>query len=120
MKTAVTTVQKLDRKFPEPETILSELSRALDQFPLVHSVKIVWQAAPTRTIDFDGELIGFGNDYRSALAYLQNFQQALTRQGYIVTAPKMPLDIDPQGSIRRDMQNESDQAAQFSLKLVRR
>lgn len=127
MKTAVTLMRQFDKYFPPPEEILHDLSRVLDKFTRIRSDKIAWQtsgadaapsAYPAQIITLDGELLDFGGDYRSALAYLERFQQALAQHGYAVTVQKMPLDISPKGSISNDLQTSPEKLAQFTLKLV--
>lgn len=127
MKTAVTLMRKFDNYFPPPEKILFDLSSALNNFTRIRLGKIAWQSSgadaapsvyPAQVITFDGELLGFGNDFRSALAYLESFQQALAQTGYTVTAQKLPLDISPKGSISGEMQTSPEKSAQFVLKLV--
>jgi hypothetical protein len=127
MKTAVTLKRKFDNYFSPPEKILLELSRVLDKFSRIRPGKIAWQtsaadaapsAYPAQLISFDGELLDFGSNFRSALAYLEDFQQALNLHGYTVTAQKLPLDISPKGSISGDLQTSPERSAQFTLKLV--
>ncbi len=127
MKTAVALTRKLGYYSPLPEEILINLSRVLDKFVRVRPGKISWQTSaadaapssyPAQVITLEGELTDFGTDYRSALAYLDEFQQALTQLGYTVTAQTLPLDLSPKGSISGDLQTKSDKTGQFKLKLV--
>ena len=127
MKTAVALTRKLGNYSPVPEEVLSGLSYALDQFTRIHPSKISWQtsaadaapsAYPAQVITLDGDMVDFGNEYRSALAYLDSFQKALTQNGYVVTAQKLPLDISPKGSISDEFQLKSEKASQFTLKLI--
>jgi hypothetical protein len=127
MKSAVALTRKLGNYSPPPEEILTNLSRVLDKFVRVRPNKISWQtsaadsapsAYPAQVITLEGELTEFGTDYRSALAYLDEFQQALTQQGYTVTAQTLPLDLSPKGSISGDVQTKSDKTGQFKLKLI--
>lgn len=127
MKTAVTLMRKFEQYFPPPEEILHDLSSILDKFNRIRPGKIAWQSSgadaapsayPAQVITLDGELLDFGSDYRSALGYLERFQQALTQHGYTVTAQKSPLDISPKGSISNDPQTSPAKWAQFTLKLV--
>lgn len=127
MKTAVSLTRKLNNYFPLPENILLNLSDVLNEFTRIRPGKIAWQASasdappsnyPAQVINLEGELLDFGTDYRSALAYLERFQQALTQHGYSVTAQKMPLDLSPKGSISGDLQSGAAKPAQFSLKLI--
>jgi hypothetical protein len=127
MKTAVALARKLGNYSPAPEAILSKLSSVLDQYQRVLLHKLSWQtsaadappsAYPAQVITLDGELLDFGNNYRSALAYLDNFQQALIQHGYTVTAKTLPLDISPKGSVSGDQQLRPDKSAQFTLKLI--
>lgn len=129
MKTAVMIARHFEQNFPPPEKLLLDLSRTLDQFTRIRPDKIAWHAgagnapessAPSQTITFEGELTDSAINYRAALAYLDLFQQALTRQGYIVSAQKMPLDISPRGSISNAPQSEPEHRAQFTLQLARR
>jgi hypothetical protein len=127
MKIAVALVQKLSHYSPLPEEILSKLSNVLDQFGRIRLNKITWQSSdadaassayPSQIITFDGELLDFGSDYRSALAYLDRFQLALSKQGYVVTAQSLPLDTSPKGSISSDLKLTPEKEAQFTLKLI--
>ncbi len=123
MKSTVTLMHALDDTFPSPEIILSPLADVLDQFTQVRTLKLSWQTEktsdhPTRKIDLDGELMDFGNDHRSAITYLENFQQQLRLRGYTVTSRKMPVDISPQGSISGGKLDEPDQLTRFSLQLI--
>lgn len=127
MKTAVTLMRNFEKYFPPPEEILHDLSGVLDKFNRIRPGKIAWQtsgadaapsAYPAQIITLDGELLDFGSDYRSALAYLERFQQTLARHGYTVTVQKSPLDISPKGSISNDLQTSPGKWAQFTLKLV--
>ncbi len=127
MKTAVTIKRKLSKYSPAPEEILSGLTAVLEKFLRIRSNAISWGASsadappsiyPAQVITFDGELLNFGTDFRGALAYLENFQQALTQRGYTVSSPVLPLDISPKGSISGDLQANPGKSAQFTLKLI--
>lgn len=127
MKTAVILMRNFEKYFPSPEEILRDLSSVLDMFDRIRPGRIAWQtsgadaapsAYPAQVIILDGELLDFGSDYRSALEYLERFQQALAQHGYTVTAQKSPLDISPKGSISNDQQSSPEKWAQFTLKLV--
>ncbi|MEI7842900.1 MAG: hypothetical protein WCI39_07695 [Gallionellaceae bacterium] len=127
MKSAVTAMRKFDNYYPMPEEVLLNLAGVLSQYTKVSPNKIEWKTStvdaapsvyPAQIISFDAELLGFGNDYRSALDYLDRFQKTLAKNGYVVTAEKTPLDISPKGSINGDFQTTSAQAAPFSLKLI--
>jgi hypothetical protein len=125
MKIAVNLMRKFDNYFPPAEEILHELGDVLAQFTRIRANKIAWQTSPAdaapseypaQIISVSGELLDFGSDYRSALAYLDSFQQALSRHGYTVTVQTLPLDVSPKGSISGDRQ--AGKPAQFTLKLV--
>jgi len=125
MKAAVTLVSGFDNYFPRPEQVLMNLSEALEQFTRIKSNKISWQtstsnsitsAYPAQLINFDGELLNFGKDYRSALAYLEDFQQSLSQRGYAVSVLNSPLDISPKGSI--SSKSPSERSSQFTLRLT--
>jgi hypothetical protein len=125
MKTAVTLFRKLQFYSVPPQTILKELTFALDSFPRIHTTKLAWQANnlpgssyPSQVVTFNGELTGFGINYRGALDYLERFQLALTRAGYTVTPVKMPLDFSSKGSISADIREGSDKPSEFSLKII--
>jgi len=126
MKMAVLLSRKLNMYNPQAEDVLRGLTVALDNFTRVEVGKLAWHTSatdaapssyPAHVITFDGSLIGFGNDYRKALDYLDRFQQALAQQGYTVTAQKLPLDVSSKGSISGDAQ-KNDSAAQFTLKII--
>ena len=134
MKTAVTLFRKLQHYSVPPQQILNDLTRTLDNFPRIRTNKLGWQmsvaadttapgnsstsSSPVQVITFNGELADFGNDYRSALNYLERFQLVLTRAGYIVTPIKLPLDFSTQGSISADTSNSREKLSEFSLKII--
>lgn len=118
MKAAVTAMRTFAQDHPAPEAILFGLSKILDQFTRIQLRKIAWRSDGVPAIDMDADLPDFGNNYRAALAYLEEFQQALARHGYTVTARQMPLGVAPNESISRDMQDDSAQPTQFTLQLV--
>jgi hypothetical protein len=125
MKTAVTLFRKLQFYSVPPQKILQGLTTALDSFPRIRTLKIGWQASnlpgsnyPSQVITFNGELADFGKSYRSALDYLERFQQALTRAGYTVTPIKMPLDFSSKGSISADIREGADKPSEFALKII--
>lgn len=127
MKTAVTMMRKFDNYFPPAEEVLEELSQVLVKFDRVRPDKIAWQVSgadaspspyPAQAITIEGELMNFGADYRSALAYMENFQRELTQHGYTVTSQTLPLDISPKGSISGDVKADSEKMSKFSLKLI--
>jgi len=68
-------------------------------------------------ITLKGDMQGFGNDYRAALAYLDRFQLELNKRGYQVTALARPLDVSPSGSIANQSEASENQLG-FSFKLV--
>lgn len=127
MKTAVTFMRQFDHYSPLTEMYLMGLTKSLNQFTQVAPTKVAWQVSatdappspyPAQVITFEGQLRDFGNDYRSALSYLERFQQSLIQQGYLVTVVKTPLDISPKGSISGNQQNDTEQSTQFILKLI--
>ena len=123
MKTAVTLFRKLQHYSVPPDQILKSLTSALDNFPRIRTNKLGWQMSaasnfPEQVITFNGELADFGNDYRGALNYLERFQLALTRAGYIVTPVKLPLDFSSQGSISADISDNREKPSEFSLKII--
>jgi len=125
MKTAVTLFRKLQFYSVPPQKILKELTIALDNFPRIRTIKLGWQASnlpgssyPSQVITFNGELADFGKNYRSALDYLDRFQLALTRAGYMVTPIKLPLDFSSKGSISADIREGTDKPSEFSLKII--
>jgi hypothetical protein len=127
MKTAVTTVRKLQYYSVPPQQILKELTATLDNFPRIRTVKIDWQASdipgagsayPAQVITFNGELADFGNDFREALNYLERFQLVLTKAGYTVTPIKLPLDFSSKGTISTENNDGHDKPAEFSLKII--
>ncbi len=127
MKTAVLLMRKLGQYTPPPAEYLRGLTLVLDKFTQIKTDKISWKSSPAdaapsaypaQVIIFDGSLAGFDSDYRRAFDYLDQFQQALTQQGYTVTAQKMPMDISSKGSISGDAQKNDGTAAQFTLKII--
>lgn len=125
MKTAVLLTRSLNQYSQPPQAVLYELSAVLEAFPRITLNELAWQASPedaaptpypAQVITFDGTLSGFGSDHRSALAYLEKFEQALIQRGYTVNATALPLDITSQGSISGQNANESQ--GQFTLKII--
>lgn len=148
MKTAVLLSGKLVNYSPPPQIILGGLSTTLGAFPRIRVDKLSWQTstgpagtapdtltpdalrpkpaqaqgtasdAPAQVILFNGELTEFTDGYRSALDYLERFQQALAHHGYSVMALSLPLDISPKGSITASVDEGNGKPAQFSLKII--
>ena len=129
MKSAVTLLRKLHDYTPPPQESLGGLAGALDDFPRIRTSRLSWKSgaaaadngtanAPAQLIAFDGEMSGFGTDYRGELDYLQRFQQALSNKGYTVSTTRMPLDVSPKGSIGADVGDSRDKPAEFALQLV--
>ena len=109
---------------------MQPISAALDRFPQIEINELVWQEdpkgpvanntradVPAQIITLKGDLQGFGNDYRAALAYLDRFQLELGIRGYQVTALTKPLDVSPSGSLD-DRREAHENELAFSLKLV--
>ena len=112
MKASVSVMQKLKRYEPAPSVYLDPISAALDHFPQIRVNELGWQASatepvasntvadvPAQVITLKGDLRGFNNDFRSALAYLDRFQLDLSKRGFQVTALTKPLDTSPGGSL---------------------
>ena len=135
MKTAVLMTRKLDSYSPPPQMILMGLSTSLNGFSHIRVDKLSWQAsaapdamtpntgvaanAPAQVIMLSGELVEFSGGYRSALNYLDSFQQDLTQRGYTVTALTLPLDISPKGSITTTgVGDNTIKQSHFSLKII--
>lgn len=130
MKTGVSIMRKLDQYEPTPQTILKPISTALDRFPQIEVKELSWQASakepvasntladvPAQVIILKGDLQGFVNDYRAALAYLERFQSDLSMRGYQVTALTRPLDVSPSGSLA-DQRDAGENELVYSIKLV--
>ncbi len=127
MKTSVILARSLSEYVPPPKELLSKLSTVMEDFPRVTLNKLAWQTSaadaapspyPAQVITFEGELTGFGSDYRKALDYVKRFQQALTQHGYIVSAQALPLDVSSKGSLSGDDQTNTGKPAQFTLKII--
>ncbi|MGA7749974.1 MAG: hypothetical protein WCA63_07475 [Gallionella sp.] len=130
MRAGVSIMRKLDQYEPIPQIILKPISTALDRFPQIELNELGWQGnaaepvasntradVPAQVITMTGDLQGFDNDYRTALAYLDRFQLELSTRGYQVTALTKPLDVSPSGSLA-DQRKARENALGFSLKLV--
>lgn len=130
MKTSVSVMRRLAEYSPAPQVILKPLSAALDHYPHIEINELSWIASssepvapntrsdvPAQVMTIKGDLQGFSNDYRSALAYLDRFQLDLSTRGYQVTALTKPFDASPSGSLadRREVQEKE---LAFSFKLV--
>ncbi|HTN95041.1 MAG TPA: hypothetical protein VMJ33_10695 [Gallionella sp.] len=130
MKAGVSIMRKLDLYEPIPQDFLKPVSTSLDRYPQIEVNELGWQASakepvasntradvPAQVIILKGDLQGFENDYRAALAYLDRFQLDLGKRGYQVTALAKPLDVSPSGSLA-DQHNAGENELAFSLKLV--
>lgn len=130
IKSGAIVMRKLRQYAPAPKTILMPLSKVLDGFAQIELINLGWQESatepvavntladvPAQVITLKGELQGFGNDYRAALAYLDRFQHELGTRGYQVTALSKPLDVSPSGSLA-DKRETKENELNFSLKLV--
>ena len=130
MKASVSIMRKLDQYQPAAQIILQPISAALDRYPQIQINELAWQGdakepvanntradLPAQIIMLKGDLQGFGNDYRAALAYLDRFQLELGIRGYQVTALTKPLDVSPSGSLD-DRREATKNKLAFSLKLV--
>jgi hypothetical protein len=130
VKSGAIVMRKLHQYAPAPKTILMPISKVLDSFAQIELINLAWQASatepvaantladvPAQVITLKGELQGFGNDYRAALAYLDRFQHELGARGYQVTALSKPLDVSPGGSLA-DKRETNENELDFSLKLV--
>ena len=130
MKASVSIMHKLDQYAPIPKTIFNPISTVLDRFPQIEVNNLGWQGnatepvasntradVPAQVITMKGNLQGFGNDYRAALAYLDRFQFELSMRGYQVTALAKPLDVSPGGSLA-DQREARETELAFSFKLV--
>ena len=130
MKAGVSIMRKLVQYEPAPQVILKPITTALDQFPQIEVNELDWQASakepvasntiadvPAQVITLKGDLQGFENNYRAALAYLDRFQLDLGKRGYQVTALTKPLDVSPSGSLA-DQRNEGENELVYSFKLV--
>jgi hypothetical protein len=132
MKSAVTSMRKLNSYSPPPEEFLAGLGATLENFPRISLDHLLWQttgggnaggntapanpAAPIVTID--GTLEGWDNNYRGSLAYLDRLQQALKQHHYGVTAKKLPIDVSSRGSIAGNVLDSTDKPAGFTLQLT--
>lgn len=130
MKAGVSIMRKLDQYAPIPQTILKPVSIALDRFPQIELDDLNWQGSatepvasntladvPAQVMIVKGDLQGFDNDYRSALAYLEHFQLELSTRGFQVTALAKPLDVSPSGSLADHRETHENELG-FTLRLV--
>jgi hypothetical protein len=112
MKASVSVMRKLDQYGSAPQVVLKPISDMLNQFPKLDINELEWKESatepvttntradvPAEVITLKGDMPGFGNDYRAALAYLDRFQFELSKRGYQVTALTRPLDVSPTGSL---------------------
>ncbi len=132
MKAGVSVMRKLNRHDSAPGGILHPLSAVLDLHPQIELDNLAWRMdasepvapntladVPAQAIIIKGRLIGFANDYRAALNYLETFQRDLAARGYQVAILAKPLDVSPSGSIA-DQRETHTGALGFSLKISRR
>jgi hypothetical protein len=129
MKTAVTLMRTLDERNDIPEHILQPLSAIFDGNPRVSINTLTWQydanetvaentrgEVPALIVTLKGQLNGFGNDYRAALAAMDKLEHDFAAQGYIVSITAKPLDISASGSIG-DRRESDGQPLEFGMRL---
>lgn len=132
MKAGVSVMRRLDRQDSAPGGVLQPISAILDRHPQIELDSLVWQMdatepvasntladVPAQVVTIKGRLVDFGNDYRDALGYLEDFQRNLAAQGYRVTILSKPLDVSPSGSIADQRETQTNPLS-FSLRASRR
>ena len=130
MKSSVTAVQQIEKYQSLPQSILKPISSFLDHYPQILLIELGWTTSaaepvagntqadvPAKIITLKGHLYGFGDNYRSALNYLDRFQADLVKQGYQVTVLSAPLDTSPTSSLA-DKRDSGENELDFSLKLA--
>ncbi|MGB9094447.1 MAG: hypothetical protein WCB93_10055 [Gallionella sp.] len=130
MKSSVSVMRKLDQYGAAPQSVLEPISAALDRFPQIGINEMDWHESatepvaaktradvPAQVIMLKGDMQGFGDDYRAALAYLDSFKQDLSQRGYQVTVLTKPLDVSPTGSIANQSEAGENKLA-FSFRLA--
>ena len=142
MKAAVVRSGRLAAAFPEPVKVMSEISRALGDFPEIRLENLSWRitrhpesagarfegvgepglydpGARFQAAFIEGEIFPFGGDYREANRSVEGFCRALEREGMTVTRIKMPLDLDP-GQSFAGRSGQAGGKPGFLLKAVRK
>jgi hypothetical protein len=130
MKAGVAAMRKLHQYAPAPDTILTPISRVLDDLPQIELNDLGWlenaaepvssnalAEVPAQIITLNGQLQGFDNDYRAALAYLDRFQLELSARGFQVKILAKPLDVSPNSSLA-DQRETHENKLGFSLRLA--
>lgn len=130
MKSSVSVMRKLDQYGSTPQAILAPISDVLDDFPKIELNKLDWHESatepvaaktradvPAHVILLSGDMQGFGDDFRTALSYLDRFRLDLDKRGYQVTVLTKPLDVSPTGSIVNQSESSATKLT-FSFKLV--
>ncbi|NNM81964.1 MAG: hypothetical protein HKL98_05100 [Burkholderiales bacterium] len=141
MKTAVTLVDGLSARFPPPEAVLSQISRALGSMDEIRIDRVVWmttanpgkirqppsemraeqgiyaEKALSRVIFVEGEIAPFDGDFRLANEKVDRFVTLLEKQGIEVGKIRMPLDLDPATSFTGKA-GDADKKPDFLLRMV--
>lgn len=131
MKSAVTSLRKLDSYSPPPEEIWRGLSAALEAYPRIRIDHLSWQGGGSEAgtkisggdpkvqiLKIDAQLEDWeSRGYRGSLDYLNRFQDELRQHNYSVTALTLPLDVSSRGSITDTALEGNDKPADFSLQL---
>ncbi|MGB7650455.1 MAG: hypothetical protein WBL62_04550 [Gallionella sp.] len=123
-------LQQLQHRSSAPQTFLIPLSLVMNRFNNIQLDELAWQMnanaavsentqadVAAQELTFKGQLNNFAGNYRSALEYLEQFQQALITQGYQTTITAKPLDVSPSSNLS-DQQKSSSQGLSFTLTLV--
>ena len=134
LREAVEAAGRLKQLARTPEPFMLTLSQALNAFPQIELNRIAWRYAPAAASDqppaawlqhgeVNAEIRPFTGDYRSALALIERFANALRSQTNVaeVSIAKLPVNLDPASTRSGSTQDSLDAkpgAAQFQLRLV--
>ncbi|MFM2408147.1 MAG: hypothetical protein RL358_889 [Pseudomonadota bacterium] len=130
LRTAILTLQQLQQGHQPAQQFLIPLSDVVTRYPNITLDELSWQTknievssanSPAnhvaQVLTLKGHLDNFAGNYRTALDYLEKFQQALITQGYQTTITAKPLDVSPSSHLS-DQNNIEPAGLHFTLNLV--
>ncbi len=106
----------------DPAATLARIAAIFAQLPAIRLSHLRWSgpdtAQPPR-LTLEGEVMGFGGDYRLAHDRIEALAAALRRDGWQAEVTRWPLDVAPHLEIQGDLGRDAgDRPARFALALT--
>lgn len=138
MKAGVSVIQNLSVSAQQPQPFLTEISRQLENFPMIQVNSLSWRvtsgsnavqenghqitkaslSTAYQEIILGGEVISSLN-LRDTIDSIHQFRHALDRAGFSATTVTMPINLDSGASISGDLDSEKKlRGSTFVMKVV--